>query len=286
MLTLLLSLSVAQGCPAGQTVGPETQGHCCWPMQVWSTGQRRCVGVPQCVPPMEPSGDECRSAAAPAPAMEVTPFPTSGSSGGIEPAPWPVQPVQPVEPDYLPPPLVSAPEPEQAPPPAEGQLNRAPPYVANPKLSPEPVPRPEVEAGPRRGAVNVSVLTSFDFSELTQGGTLGLEINFLRKRGGSLGLSLGVGLLGCAFTACSKLFLHFPLAFKGGFKLGSVVEWTFRVGAAPAFIWRRTSQAQTLVKVLLGTGLFFETGRGGVWVGFDFLPNSGLAHVLSLGYLF
>ena len=194
--------------------------------------------------------------------------------------------------------MVAAPESTPAPP---------PPYQPPPEAAPErrvvsartertePARRvPEQTATqqsdevPVRGVVNGYLFTAFDFSELTQGATVGLEINFLRGTGGSLGLTMGVGILACVLTgaSCSKAFLHFPLAFKGGVRLGRVVELNLRIGAAPAFIWRNGGSATGMVKFLVGTGLFFQTGRGGVFLAFDLLPNNGLAHVVSLGAVF
>src|SRR5262245_52342785 len=35
-------------CPSGMAVGAETEGHCCWPEQVWGKVRARCVGLPEC----------------------------------------------------------------------------------------------------------------------------------------------------------------------------------------------------------------------------------------------
>jgi hypothetical protein len=40
----------AGACPTGQTVGPDTATHCCWPGQVFSMSRNVCVGVPQSCP--------------------------------------------------------------------------------------------------------------------------------------------------------------------------------------------------------------------------------------------
>jgi hypothetical protein len=43
------SATSAVGCPGGQEIGPDTQGHCCWPQQAWNGEQ--CVGRPaSCLP--------------------------------------------------------------------------------------------------------------------------------------------------------------------------------------------------------------------------------------------
>ncbi len=57
----------AVDCPAGQSVGPDTEGRCCWPGQVW---QDRCVGRPSACPDgMAAKGDRCVEQAC-APGME------------------------------------------------------------------------------------------------------------------------------------------------------------------------------------------------------------------------
>jgi hypothetical protein len=37
-----------KACPEGQSISPDTSGHCCWPGQVWADG--RCRGVPSSCP--------------------------------------------------------------------------------------------------------------------------------------------------------------------------------------------------------------------------------------------
>lgn len=145
-------------------------------------------------------------------------------------------------------------------------------------------PRVEAEREPSRRVVNFFFFSAFDFSEMTQGGTTGLEINFARGEVGTFGVTLGVGALACVLSRCSEVFLHFPTALRGGVKLGSVVEWNFRVGVAPALIFSGGSSA-FLAKFLIGTGFVFEVGRGGAFIGIDLLPNSGFAHVINIGWL-
>ena len=49
-------------CPAGQSVGAETEGHCCWTGQVWGGGQ--CRGVPtSCPDGLQTDGESCAQAA-------------------------------------------------------------------------------------------------------------------------------------------------------------------------------------------------------------------------------
>jgi len=46
-------------CARGQTRGDDTQGHCCWPEQAWSTSKARCVGLPRCPPGTIGHGEQC-----------------------------------------------------------------------------------------------------------------------------------------------------------------------------------------------------------------------------------
>jgi hypothetical protein len=47
-------------CPTGKTVGADTQGHCCWPGQVFAASRNSCVGMPQSCPPgTHAAGEEC-----------------------------------------------------------------------------------------------------------------------------------------------------------------------------------------------------------------------------------
>ena len=46
-------------CPPGQTQRDDTQGHCCWPAQAWSTSAGRCVGAPHCPEGMTVRGEKC-----------------------------------------------------------------------------------------------------------------------------------------------------------------------------------------------------------------------------------
>jgi hypothetical protein len=142
---------------------------------------------------------------------------------------------------------------------------------------------------PAQGLVNFFVYLTVDWSELTQGGTIGFDFNLVRGAAATFGLSVGAGALGCIVdsSACAdgRVFLFFPLAAKLGIRLGSAAQWVLRVGAAPALIWRNGAEEST-VKLLAGTGLLFNAGRGGFWLGIDFLPIDGVAHALSIGWLF
>ena len=46
-------------CPVGQLRSDDTQGHCCWPGQAWSTPKDRCIGAPSCPPGTRASREQC-----------------------------------------------------------------------------------------------------------------------------------------------------------------------------------------------------------------------------------
>jgi tetratricopeptide (TPR) repeat protein len=58
------TVEVAPTCPTGQAVSADTQGHCCWPGQAWSSARSLCVGEPACPPGTRPRGESCESACA------------------------------------------------------------------------------------------------------------------------------------------------------------------------------------------------------------------------------
>ena len=47
-------------CPGGQSITVDTDGHCCWPAQVWSHARGRCVGVPQCAAGFVAKKERCQ----------------------------------------------------------------------------------------------------------------------------------------------------------------------------------------------------------------------------------
>ena len=49
----------ASPCPQGQERSPDTQGHCCWPAQAWSSTASKCIGSPTCPPGTIVAGDQC-----------------------------------------------------------------------------------------------------------------------------------------------------------------------------------------------------------------------------------
>lgn len=46
-------------CTDGKVKSPDTQGHCCWPNQVWSSLRNTCVGIPACPAGMTTEGENC-----------------------------------------------------------------------------------------------------------------------------------------------------------------------------------------------------------------------------------
>ena len=57
--SLALLVVSAAACPDGQVIGPDTQGHCCWPQQAWSPSRNVCAGIPACPPPLRAEGQTC-----------------------------------------------------------------------------------------------------------------------------------------------------------------------------------------------------------------------------------
>ncbi len=51
---------VVAGCRPGQVSSADTQGHCCWPGQAWSSARNACVGAPECPSGMMAAGADCR----------------------------------------------------------------------------------------------------------------------------------------------------------------------------------------------------------------------------------
>jgi hypothetical protein len=74
-------------CLPGQVVNDDTRGHCCWPAQAWSSGQSRCVGIPQCGAAMRVEGEACV-------AVDAAPVCPAGMEMGPDTAEhccWPAQ---------------------------------------------------------------------------------------------------------------------------------------------------------------------------------------------------
>ncbi len=63
----------APACPNGQSITDETEGHCCWAEQLWSTPTASCVGAPRCPAGLVARGETCVDPAAPLPPRPLTP---------------------------------------------------------------------------------------------------------------------------------------------------------------------------------------------------------------------
>jgi hypothetical protein len=50
---------VPEACPTGQVRSDDTQGHCCWPDQAWSSAHDKCVGKPTCPKGLAARGETC-----------------------------------------------------------------------------------------------------------------------------------------------------------------------------------------------------------------------------------
>jgi serine/threonine-protein kinase len=65
-------LATTDACPTGQVRGGDTQGHCCWRDQAWSSAKNRCIGAPNCPSGMVARGEQCTGTAPqPQPAKPV-----------------------------------------------------------------------------------------------------------------------------------------------------------------------------------------------------------------------
>lgn len=84
-------LGARPSCPPGQAVTAETFGHCCWPKQMYSKAQDRCVGVPACPPGTAVSGEACEAVPegsfVPPPPPPVWPDPATPPPGALPPEP-------------------------------------------------------------------------------------------------------------------------------------------------------------------------------------------------------
>lgn len=72
----------SQTCSGGQTVGPDTAGHCCWPEQGWSSLRQVCVGAPACPAGLQAQGETCVPAQAPVATTPVAP-PAAAAAGTV-----------------------------------------------------------------------------------------------------------------------------------------------------------------------------------------------------------
>ena len=60
-------------CPAGQQRDDDTQGHCCWPDQAWSSARNKCIGKPTCPKGFVAKGEACAEPPPVVPAASVSP---------------------------------------------------------------------------------------------------------------------------------------------------------------------------------------------------------------------
>jgi hypothetical protein len=65
-------------CPEGQERDEDTQGHCCWRDQAWSSAKNRCIGKPTCPKGMLAKAETCIAPPAvppvvPVPAATISP---------------------------------------------------------------------------------------------------------------------------------------------------------------------------------------------------------------------
>ena len=65
------ALSLSE-CPPGRAVSDETEGHCCWPGQVWARSRSVCVGIPECPSGLVVDGESCAPPPRCPPAQRVT----------------------------------------------------------------------------------------------------------------------------------------------------------------------------------------------------------------------
>jgi hypothetical protein len=69
-------------CPPGQVRDADSQGHCCWQDQAWSSAHDRCIGKPTCPKGLVVKGETCIEP--PTPASTLSPEMFSVSKTGSE----------------------------------------------------------------------------------------------------------------------------------------------------------------------------------------------------------
>jgi eukaryotic-like serine/threonine-protein kinase len=62
-----------EACPTGQERDDDTQGHCCWPDQAWSSAKNKCIGKPTCPKGFVMKGEACAEPPPVVPAASVSP---------------------------------------------------------------------------------------------------------------------------------------------------------------------------------------------------------------------
>ncbi|HSN29628.1 MAG TPA: serine/threonine-protein kinase [Kofleriaceae bacterium] len=67
-------------CPTGMARDDDTQGHCCWPDQAWSSAKSKCVGKPTCPKGLVAKGEACSEPPVPAATLSPEHFSVAASS--------------------------------------------------------------------------------------------------------------------------------------------------------------------------------------------------------------
>jgi hypothetical protein len=151
-----------------------------------------------------------------------------------------------------------------------------------------------LDAADRYLALNrVFFATSFEMSfnsPITFGLQLNLDFIVYRHPAFSLGLGVGVGwLANWNFTAYPANFTgiaYLPLYAQFGLRLGSTLsEFVVRTGGAPAYVISPAGSG-VIGKFLVGGGFIFRWGNSGAVVGFDLYVLNGLAHTITLGFIY
>ncbi|MBV8760375.1 MAG: serine/threonine protein kinase [Deltaproteobacteria bacterium] len=62
-----------EACPTGMERDEDTQGHCCWPDQAWSSAKNKCIGKPTCPKGFVAKGEACAEPPVVVPAANVSP---------------------------------------------------------------------------------------------------------------------------------------------------------------------------------------------------------------------
>jgi hypothetical protein len=158
------------------------------------------------------------------------------------------------------------------------------------QTAPGPGGPPDLEAGDPYLALDRFFVSNTFVMSFNSPITLGLQLTFdfvvYRHRAFSLGLGVGAGGLWNLSWSNPTAFFYFPLYAQFGLRLGSTLsEFVVRTGGAPAYV---ISPGGTglIGKFLVGGGFLFRWGNGGAVVGFDLYVLNGLAHTITLGFIY
>jgi hypothetical protein len=178
-----------------------------------------------------------------------------------------------------------------APPPPPGQQPPPPPGTS--QTAPGPAGPPDqaaLDAADRYLALNRFFFSNtFEMSfnsPITLGIQLTLDFIVYRHRAFSLGLGVGAGGLWNFSWSSPTAVLYFPIYAQFGLRLGdSLSEFVVRTGGAPVYL---ISPGGTglLGKFVVGGGFLFRWGNAGAVVGFDLYVINGLAHTITLGFIY